>query len=168
MNDTREKYPVKRLSAATFLLVTIIMMLQSLAHTAAPPQCTAKDTAISRFELVEILQRDSFSLPLYPQDEFNRLGEISVGKSCFVIFLFTTEFRSAPGTNPHFAARLLVLRDWKYLGMYQLDNENMPTRIRGNRVEFPGMTKDRNFVPFSEAGPPQEVWLNGETRTFRK
>jgi len=61
-----------------------------------------------------------------------------------------------------------VLRDWKYLGSYLLDNENMPTRIRGNRVEFPGMTKDRNFVPFSEAGPPREVWLNGETREFTK
>lgn len=66
------------------------------------------------------------------------------------------------------AALLLVLRDWKYLGSYLLDNENMPTRIRGNRVEFPGMTKDRNFVPFSEAGPPRRVWLNGATREFTK
>jgi hypothetical protein len=91
-----------------------------------------------------------------------------VGKSCFVIFLYTAESRSAPGVEAHLAARLLVLRDYKYLGSYQLDNENMPTRIRGNKVEFPGMTKDLNFVPFSEAGPPREVWLNGETRTFRK
>jgi hypothetical protein len=139
-----------------------------LAHAAAPPQCTAKNTAMSRFELVEILQHDGFSLELLPQDEFKRLGEVSVGKSCFVIFLFTTEFRSAPSTNPRGAALLLVLRDWKYLGSYHLDNENMPTRIRGNRVEFPGMTKDRNFVPFPASGPPREVWLNGETREFKK
>jgi hypothetical protein len=138
------------------------------AGAAAPPQCTAKDTAMSRFELVEILQHDGFSLELMPQDEFKRLGEISVGKSCFVMFLFTRETRSAPGTNPQGAALLLVLRDWKYLGSYLLDNENMPTRIRGNRVEFPGMTKDRNFVPFSEAGPPRRVWLNGATREFTK
>jgi|GEM_PF-4372265 hypothetical protein len=143
-------------------------MFQGAAHAAAPPRCTAQDTAISRFELVETLQHDGFSLPLYPQDEFRRLGEISVGKSCFVIFLFTREFRSAPGTNPQFAALLLVLRDYEYLGSYQLDNENMPTRIRSNRVEFPGMTKDRNFVPFSESGPPREVWLNGATRVFEK
>ena len=61
-----------------------------------------------------------------------------------------------------------MLRDYEYLGSYLLDNENMPTRIRGNRVEFPGLTKDRNFVPFSEAGPPREVWLNGEIRKFTK
>src|SRR5690242_18467269 len=123
---------MKRLSAATILLAIMLLMFQSLASAAAPRQCTAKDTAISRFELVETLQHDGFSLPLYPQDEFKRLGQISIGKSCFVIFLFTREFRSAPGTNPHGVALLLVLRDYEYLGMYQLDNENMPTRIRGN------------------------------------
>jgi len=157
---------MKRLLKTSFIVLAI--MLQSLVDAALPPRCTARDTAISRFELVEVLQRDGFSLDLEVQDEFKKLGEISVGRSCFVIFLYTSEYRSAPGTNPHFAARLLVLRDYEYLGMYQLDNENMPTRIRGNRVEFPGMTKDRNFVPFSEAGPPREVWLNGDTRVFRK
>lgn len=157
---------MKRVTAITFFVLALI--LNSSAHAATPPRCTAKDTAISRFELVETLQHDGFSLALLPQDEFKRLGEISVGKSCFVIFLFTREFRSAPGTNPQFAALLLVLRDYNYLGSYQLDNENMPTGIRSKRVEFPGMTKDRNFVPFSEAGPPREVWLNGETREFTK
>ena len=148
-------------------LVVVALILHTLVH-AATPRCTAKDVPISRLELVDILRRDGFSLDVEVQDEFKRLGEISVGKSCFVIFLYTSEYRSAPGVEAHFTARLLVLHEYDYLGMYQLDNENMPTRIRGNRVEFPGMTKDRNFVPFSEAGPPREVWLNGETREFRK
>ena len=149
-------------------LIVLVTMLQSPSDAAAPPRCTAKDTAISRFELVEVLQHDDFSLDLEVQDEFKRLGEISVGKSCFVIFLYTSEYRSAPRTNPHFTARLLVLRDYKYLGSYQLDNENMPTRVRGNRVEFPGMTRDRNVVIFAENGPPREVWLHGAMREFTK
>jgi hypothetical protein len=142
-------------------------MLQSPAYSATP-QCSADTVPISRLELIEILRHDGFSLSLRVESDFKRLGEISVGKSCFVIFLYTVEFRSAPGVEAHLAARLLVLRDYKYIGSYQLDNENMPTRIRGNRVEFPGMTKDRNFVPFSEAGPPRNVWLNGATREFAK
>jgi hypothetical protein len=156
---------MNRLIAIT--LVVIALMPHTLVH-AATPRCTAKDIPISRLELVDILRRDGFSLELEVQDEFKRLGEISAGKSCFVIFLYTSEYRSAPRVEAHFTARLLILRDYEYLGMYQLDNENMPTRIRGNRVEFPGMTKDRNFVPFSEAGPPPKVWLNGETREFTK
>ncbi len=148
-------------------LVSLALTLQSPAYSAAP-RCNANDIRISRLELVDILRHDGFSIPLEVQDEFKRLGEISIGTSCFVIFLYTTTRRSAPGVEAHFSALLLVLRDWKYLGSYQLDNENMPTRIRGNRVEFPGMRKDRNFVPFSEAGPPREVWLNGETREFKK
>src|ERR1051325_1570593 len=156
---------MKRAVATT--LVGFALMLYTSAH-AAVAGCTAKDVPISRLELVEILRRDGFSGPLRAESDFKRLGEIAVGKSCFVIFLYTVEFRSAPGVETYFSARLLVLRDYDYHGSYRLDNENMPTRIRGNRVEFPGMTKDRNFVPFSEAGPPREVWLNGETREFRK
>jgi hypothetical protein len=156
---------MKQLSVTAFMVLTLL--LHSMVY-AATSTCSADTVPISRFELVEILRRDGFSLPLKVQDEFKRLGEISVGKSCFVIFLYTSEYRSRPGVESHFTARLLVLRDYKYLGMYQLDNENMPTRIRGNRVELPGMTKDRNFVPFSEAGPPREVWLNGATREFTK
>ena len=156
---------MKRIFGMTFIAVGI--MLQSSAH-AATRRCTTKDVPISRLELVDILRRDGFSLPLEVQDEFKRLGEISVGKSCFVIFLYTSSYRSAPGNNVHFAARLLVLRDYKYLGRYTVDNENMPTGIKGNRVEFPGMTKDRNVVVFSEDGPPAEMWLNGEFSRFAK
>ena len=156
---------MKRLYCITF--VGILIVLQSLALAAAP-RCTAEDVPISRLELVDILRRDGFSIPLEVQDEFKRLGEISVGKSCFVIFLFTSERRPAPGTEAHFGARLLVLRDYKYLGMYLLDNENMPTRVRGSRVEFPGMTRDRNVVIFAENGPPREVWLHGAMREFTK
>lgn len=148
-------------------LTAIAIIPRGLSH-AVQHRCTANDIHISRLELVDILRRDGFSLDLEVQDEFKRLGEISVGKSCFVIFLYTSEYRSSPRTNIHVTARLLVLHDYKYLGMYQLDNENMPTRIRGNRVEFPGMEKDRNVVIFSEIGPPSEVWLNGEMREFTK
>jgi hypothetical protein len=164
----RDESRMKRVfNGSSIGVVIILVMLRASAHAVAPP-CTAKYVPISRLELVEILQRDGFSLPLYPQTEFERLGEISVGKSCFVVFLFTVAYRSAPGTNPHFAARLLVLRDYKYLGMYLLDNENLPTRVEGNRVEFPGMTKDRNVVIFAENGPPREVWLHGAMREFTK
>jgi hypothetical protein len=151
----------------TITVVVIALMLQSLANAAAP-RCNANDIRISRLELIEILRHDGFSLPLRVESDFKRVGEIQVGKSCFVIFLYTVEFRSVPGVEAHLAARLLVLRDYRYLGMYQLDNENMPTGITGSRVEFPGMTKDRNFVPFSESGPPRKVWLNGEIREFTK
>src|SRR5258706_7329635 len=156
---------MKRIFGMTFIVVA--MMLQGLAHAAAQ-RCTANDVPISRLELVDILREAGSSLTLRVQDEFKRLGEISVGKSCFVIFLYTSEYRSAPGAKAHFAARLLVLRDYAYLGMYRIDNENMPMGIKGNRVEFPEMTKDRNVVVFSEDGPPAEMWLNGEFSRFAK
>ncbi len=152
--------------ALCFVLWAILF--QSTTQAAAPG-CSSRGIPISRLELIEILRRDSFSLPLQIQDEFTRLGEIQMARSCFVIFLYTSEYRpGGPGTNLHFAARLLVLRDYKYLGMYQLDNENLPKRIKGNRVEFPGTEKAGNVVVFSESGPPKTVWLNGEVREFVK
>jgi hypothetical protein len=39
-----------------------------------------------RLELIEILRRDGVSVTFEVQDEFNRIGEIQTGKSCFVIF----------------------------------------------------------------------------------
>lgn len=149
-----------------FVLLTLL--LHGMARAAASV-CSPTNVHISRLELIEILRRDGFSLPLNIQDEFARLGEIQIGKSCFVNFLYTSEYRpGGPGTNLHFAARLLVLRDYKYIGMFQLDNENLPKRIRGNRVEFPGEGKADNFIAFSVDGPPKTVWLNGEMREFIK
>jgi len=68
-------------------------------------------------------------------------------------FLYTKEYRAGPTSNPHFMARLLILRDYKYLGSYQLDSENLPTRIIGSTIEFPGMERGRNVIGFSESGP---------------
>jgi hypothetical protein len=134
----------------------------------AAPGCNARNVPISRLELIEILRRDGVLVTFEVQDEFNRIGEIQTGKSCFVIFLYTKEYKAGPTSNPHFMARLLILRDYKYLGSYQLDSENLPTRIIGSTIEFPGMERGRNVIVFSESGPPKEVWLHGEIRTFVK
>ena len=53
-----------------------------------------------------------------------------------------------------------------YLGSYPLDQ--LPTGIKGNRLEFPGSEAEGNSFVFDSDLPPKKIYLGGKERFLNK
>jgi hypothetical protein len=150
--------------------VRIYLWLLWCLFVGPPPafalRCDANEPALGRWELIQILRQGGFSNGIDEYMELKRLGNIKTGEKCFTLFVYTRESQSAPATNLHYTARLLVIREYEYLGMYSMDT--LPTGIRQNTVEFPIPEKWGNRIVFDKNGPPQKIHLDGEFRELFK
>jgi hypothetical protein len=147
------------------LFLSSILLLNAQSSLAV--NCDSHDVPVSRLELVEILRRDGFSGVLDEYADLKPFGWLKAGDACFVLVVYETAFRT-PGGNVHGAMRLLVIRDYSYLGMYDIYDYERPARIRGNTVEFPGPKFSGNSITFTKNGPPDKVFLHGRTRELFK
>src|SRR4051812_46658787 len=95
--------------------------------------CNNAEPAISRKEIVATLRRQEFPnimLNKVSHLELKQLGNIKVSDtSCFSIIIYTAELDRGPGSETHRVARLLVLKNLHYIGMYPIDT--LPLGISG-------------------------------------
>jgi hypothetical protein len=152
------------------LLFLCVAILFYDARSALALRCDAKAPAFTQQSVVAILKRDGISIPILRQGKLNRLGNIKIGATCYTIYTYEAEFQAA--SNTHYTARVFVLRERKYIGMYNVDE--LPVEINGNTIKFPGPKifekpkREGNEIIFDENGPPQEVLVQGEFRSFFK
>ena len=129
--------------------------------------CEANYPALGRWELIHILRDGSFSGVLDEYVDLRRIGNIRFkDDTCFTLFLYSRSAASSPGTNVQGAMRLLVIRNYEYIGMYALDDP--PVRIRENKLEFKAPKDWGNVIEFTKNGPPEKIHLQGEFRTLFK
>jgi hypothetical protein len=147
-------------------LMCVTVILYSYPRPVHAITCDATHTAIGRWEIINILRRDGFSGIIDEYMELKRFGHIQVREACFIIVVYQREFQSAPETNPHYAARLILIKNYEYVGMYAIDES--PTRIRGNTIEFPGNKELGNSIVLNRNDVPQKIRLNGEFRELFK
>jgi hypothetical protein len=97
------------------------------------------------------------------------LGNIKVNdRTCFTLYVYDTDFSAAPTSSPHNVRRLLVIKNWSYVGMYPIDDVEDPVGIFGNEVIFPDTGKQQNKIRFDDDDPPGQVQLSGTTIRFMK
>jgi len=95
------------------------------------------------------------------------LGNIRASEaSCLSVIVYSAEFDNGPGTQTHAVARLLVIKNMHYIGMYPIDT--LPLGISGNTVNFRGEEKWGNKIIFDGNDPPKQIHLEGEFRMFFK
>ncbi len=130
--------------------------------------CDEHEPAFTHQSLLTTLRRDGFPdvmLDNVRKLRLKRMGSIKVsGATCFTLFVYTAEFDNGPGTDTHAVARLLVIKNMNYAGMYPIDT--LPIGVSGNTVNFPGEEKWGNKIVFDKEQPPQQIHLNGEFRAL--
>src|SRR3954447_18895462 len=120
---------IKRTSLGLLLFAALLFLQPRIALALG---CDAKEPSFSRYELVWTLKKDGFSNALDAYVEFEPLGNIKVNeKTCFTFYYYTREFPAA--SNVHYSTRLLIFKNWNYVGMYGTDGSMTP-QIQGNAV----------------------------------
>jgi len=160
---------LSKLFLTAVVVFTYLILLLSIAETAVVSQCDANAPSFTRRDLIRILKRDGISIPIERDGKLNRLGNIKIGVSCYTIYTYELSFQ--PAANPHYTARVLVLRERKYIGMYDVDE--LPISITANVIEFSSVRIFRPDWPgheivFDKNGPPKKVLLDGQFREFFK
>ncbi len=114
------------------------------------------------------LRSGGFSGALDDQVELRQFGVVNADGRCLtlVIYVHTSQVKGEPIGAQHMAIRLLIFSDSTYLGMYPIDE--LPTRIDGNVVEFPGEKAEGNSIVFRGGKPPEKAYLGGEVRPLFK
>jgi hypothetical protein len=137
------------------------------ASSALASRCDEKEPTFTRQALIRILSRDRLSIPIDKRGELKRVGNIRVNeRTCLSFYTYELEFSSAPGTNPHTIARLLVIKNSRYIGMYIIDQP--PILLNGNTILFFGEEKWGNKLIFDKEDPPKQIHLDGEFRDLVK
>src|SRR5947207_11398062 len=153
-----------------FLAASIFITCAFNTSTVQAITCDGAKPALSRKQLVATLRRQEFPnimLDKVSHLELKQLGNIKVSDtSCFSIIIYTAELDRGPGSETHRVARLLVLKNLHYIGMYPIDT--LPFEISGNTVNFRGEEKWGNKIVFDKEDPPQRIHLDGEFRELFK
>ena len=164
MTTTTEWPKMRQTSYA--LAVFLLSVIAADVRPALAARCDTVQPALGRWELVDILRRGGFSGIIDEYMEINRVGNIKIEEVCFTIFVYSRGAETPPGTDFRTATRLVVIRDYTYVGMYDLFR--LPLRIINYAVIFPGPKEAGNRIVFSRNGPPKEVYLHGTNRELFK
>lgn len=150
-----------------YWLLFISAYILFAASFALASKCDEKEPTFTRQALIRIFSRDRLSIPIDKRGELKRVGNIKVNeRTCLSFFTYELEFSSAPGTNPHYIARLLVIKNSRYIGMYIIDQP--PILLNGDTMLFFGEEKWGNKLIFDKKDPPKQIHLNGEFRDLIK
>jgi hypothetical protein len=147
----------------------VLVFLASLIFLQARPalalRCDETEPKFSRYGLVWTLKEEGFSNALDVYVEFQRLGNIKVNEqTCFTFYYYTREFPAA--SNVHYSTRLLVFKNWNYVGMYGTDGSKTP-EIDGNAIVFRGEFESWKTA-FDQDDPPIKVYIQGKSRSLLK
>jgi hypothetical protein len=127
-------------------------------------RCDAKEPFFSRLDLIETLRQGRFSNALDVYTDFTRVGNVKVNeKTCFTFYYYAREFPAA--SSIHYSTRLLVLKNWDYVGMYDADASPTP-EIQGNAVIFP--EEESWKTVFDKNDPPRKIYVNGAWHSLFK
>ena len=161
-----------RSAMKTRLFLAAFIFFTSGYYTVQAPAATC-DKATPRFtrqQLISTLRRDGFPnimLDKVGHFDLKWLGNIRASEaSCLSVIVYSAEFDNGPGTQTHAVARLLVIKNMHYIGMYPIDT--LPLGISGNTVNFRGEEKWGNKIIFDGNDPPKQIHLEGEFRMFFK
>jgi hypothetical protein len=149
---------------SVFLFVAFGLMLAS--SPAFGLKCDETEPAFTRWALVQTLRHDGFpDRMLNEYVELIRVGNIKVNEStCFTLYVYDVEFHH--GTRQ--TTRLLVLKNSSYVGMYPIDDVDLPIGIFGNMLIFPDTGKNTNRIVFDRDEPPEEIDVDGTTKTIMR
>ena len=115
--------------------------------------------------MFSILRSEGFSHMLDIYVDFKPIGEIEVGATRLKLFIYVDN-PEYPGYRGRQWKRLLIFSPAHYLGSYPLDQ--LPTGIKGNRLEFPGSEAEGNSIVFDAELPPKKIYLGGKVRFLSK
>ena len=152
--------------SASVLLLSVAITLVIGTPPVFALKCDETTPNFSRWELVETLRRDGFpNVMLNEYVELRRVGNIRVNdRVCFTIYTYELEFNR--GTRV--TRRLLLLKNWTYIGMYPIDNLDDPIGLFGNELVFPDAHGIETKVVFDREEPAKEIYLGGVRRIFMK
>jgi len=146
------------------MLFTLLSLFQ--AGVALALRCDETEPRFSRYGLVWTLKKEGFSNALDAYVEFERLGNIKVNEqTCFTFYYYMREFPAA--SNVHYSTRLLVFKNWNYVGMYGTDGDTKLT-VEGNAILISGGGGPAEKIVFDKDKPPREIDVNGISRTLFK
>lgn len=146
-----------------FLSTAIGLLLQ--ARPAFALKCDETEPQFSRWDLVHLLRRDGFPITLNEYVELKRIGNVKLNDGvCFTIYTYELEFNR--GTRV--TKRLLLLRNWSYIGMYPIDDVDAPLGVFGNAIVFPKSGGVENKVVFDGEEPADEIFLGGTMQILMK
>jgi hypothetical protein len=135
------------------------------ARAALALRCDEKEPKFSRYELVWTLKKEGFSNALDAYVDFERLGNIKVNeKTCFTFYYYTREFPAA--SNVHYSTRLLVFKNWNYVGMYGTDGDTK-LAVKGTAVVVSGDGPTQEII-FDKDEPPRKVYIGEAWRRLFK
>ena len=144
----------------------VLIYLPSCALSAS--RCDDKEPVFNRTRLTQILRRDHLSVPIDKQVELKHVGNIKVNTEiCFSFYMYESEVSSGPESNPHYTARLLIIKNGRYIGMYIVDQPPILV-VNGNTILFLGEEKWGNKIVFDKSDPPRQIHLRGEFRDLVK
>jgi hypothetical protein len=151
-------------ASALLLSAAIALLLQ--AEPALALKCDETEPQFSRWELVHTLRRDGFpEVMVNEYVELNRIGNIKVNDGvCFTFYSYKVEFNR--GTRV--TKRLLLLKNWSYIGMYPIDDVEYPIGVFGNTIVFLDSAGVENKAVFDKEKPADEIYLGGAPQTFMK
>jgi hypothetical protein len=153
-----------------YLAVFLLLSFVFYPEPASPVTCGEAEPALSHRQLLATLRRDGFPTVMLDKVahlSLKQLGNIKANEaSCLTIIIYTADIDNGLGTETHLVARLLVLKNRRYIGMYAIDT--LPFGISGNVVNFPGEEKWGNKIVFNKSDPPKQIHLNGEFRELFK
>jgi hypothetical protein len=137
-------------------------------HIAMAGDCNTLNSEFNRGEVFKLLRSGGFSGVLNQKIELNKVGEVKIGNTCLNLFVYVHTSKTKRGSTgaQHMAKRLFILSKSHYLGMYTLDE--IPTRLTGKTLEFPGEKDEGNTIVFDSETPPEKIYLNGEVRKLFK
>jgi hypothetical protein len=155
---------------AYLILISAVLGLFIEASAVFALTCDKTDRRFSRWALVHMLRHDGFpEVMINEYVDLSALGNIKVNEdTCFTLYVYDTEFSAGRGSSPHGVRRLLVIKNWSYVGMYPIDDVDEPIGIFGNEVIFPDTGKNKNKIRFDREDPPREIQLSGATLRLMK
>lgn len=144
-------------------LIVVILGIFIDASALLALQCDKADRRFTRWTLVHMLRDDGFpEVMINEYVDLTPLGNIKVNETtCFTLYVYETEFSAASTSSPHNVKRLLVIKNWSYVGMYPIDDVYDAIGIFGNEVVFPDTGKQTNKIRFDRDDPPGEIELSG-------
>jgi hypothetical protein len=149
------------------VIMLLIVMLLFIATTLFASECDVKSTDFDRNNVFKILRDGGFSGVLNQSLKLRKVGAIKIKNTCMKLFVCTQTWKPEGSTGSiHMVKALLILSNTKYLGFYAIDE--LPIRLVGNVLEFPGPKEYGNSIVFSKETPPAKIYLDGEVRRLFK
>jgi hypothetical protein len=151
----------RRIDRSTFLLILFSFFFVFSWLTTA---YGTSGLEFDRGDVFRLLRAGGFSGVLNQKVEIKKIGVVAIKDSCLNLFSYVLTSESKGGTMGarHMTKRLLVLSNTEYLGMYAIDD--LPIRLDGNTLLFPGEKDEGNSITFTEEVPPKTIYLGGEVR----